>query len=368
MRYVLMVAIILLYGTIGWKVSSAALSLLNEPSTNKVMGGYALLGLLVASLPVFLYALVKMSQGIAKDIDKGSKHLGLMLMLTTGVTMTSGCTRIDAGHVGIVVNLAGDQRGVQELPAQTGRVWYNPFGTQVFEYPTFVQTAVWTKDVHEGRPVNEEITFTNSDSMQFAADISIGYHLERDKVPAFYVKFRSDDLDSFTHGFMRNLAREKFDTVAGKYKLDQIMGDNAKFMAEVRASLQNDLDPIGVVIDQFGFIGAPRPPESVIASINAKNAATQKAMQVENELRQSEAEAKKLVARAEGEAKAEVARAKGDAEARRIRADTEAYANQTVAKSLTPLVIEYWRVTKWNGQMPQVTGGNSGTMFQLQTK
>ncbi len=54
------------------------------------------------------------------------------------------------------------------------------------------------------------------------------------------------------------------------------------------------------MIDQFGFIGSPRPPQSVIDAINAKVQAQQIAVQKQNELVQSQADAAKLVAAAEG--------------------------------------------------------------------
>ncbi|MDO8626721.1 MAG: SPFH domain-containing protein [Candidatus Magasanikbacteria bacterium] len=372
-KLVRLLGMLALYGLVVFQVGSAAIGLLNQPRTTSVLAGVFLLVGIVGSFIAIVPAVLRYGQSAfkayKKEIDMTRFNSFLLFLVATSVLGTSGCigcTRIDAGHVGIVVNLAGDQRGVQDLPTQTGWVTYNPIGTSVFEYPTFVQTAVWTKSLTEGNPTNEEITFTNADQMQFAADISLAYQLQPEKVPAFYVKFRSDDLAKFTHGFLRNLAREKFDNVGGKYKTEQIMGDNAPFLAEVRKALQDELDPIGVHIEQFGFIGAPRPPQNVIDSINAKNAAMQKAMQVEGELRQTKAEAEKHIAAAEGQAKAEVAKAKGDAEARRIKADAEAYANQVVARSITPLVIEYWRTQKWNGQMPQVTSGNnSGLLYQL---
>lgn len=208
-----------------------------------------------------------------------------------------------------------------------------------------MQTAVWTHSVAEGNPVNEEITFTTADQLQVSADISLAYQLLADKVPAFYVQFRSDDLDKFTHGFLRNLAREKFDNAAGHYRIEQIMGDNGPFLREVRAELQQALDPIGVELQQFGFIGAPRPPASVIESINMKVQATQIAIQKENEVRQAKADAEKRVAEAEGYARALETRSRAEAE-----------ANRRIAESLTPTLIEGWKIQKWNGALPQVSG------------
>lgn len=264
-----------------------------------------------------------------------------------------GCTRISPGYVGIITKNVGTNRGVQDFPAQTGWVFYNPLTESVLEYPTFVKTSVWTANTAEGKPVNEEITFTCKEALQIAADISLAYQLNPEKVPNFYVQFRSDDLDNFTYGFLRNLAREKFDDIGGHYSVETIMGDNGPYLAEVRKALQHDLDPIGVELRQFGFIGAPRPPRAVIDSINAKVQATQIALQKQNELVQSQADAAKEVAKAEGDAKATL-----------TRAEAQSQANQKLANSISPTLVEYMKVQKWNGQLPQVTGAQSGIVLK----
>lgn len=285
------------------------------------------------------------------------------LLIAAVIAMSAvGCTRVGPGYAGIKVNMAGTKKGVEANAATTGWVFYNPMTESVFEYPTFVQSAVWTHSIDEGHPVNEEITFTTADQMQVGADISLAYQLNFERVPAFYTTFRSDDLNKFTHGYMRNLARDKFDAVAGKYRIEQIMGDNAQFVKDVRDTLQAELSPLGVEIKQFGLIGAPRPPGQVIAAINAKVEATQLAIKTENQLRQANAEAAKQVATAEGAAKAFVAKAEGDARATTIWAEAQASANRKVADSLTPALLEKIRLDKWNGTVPQVTG-SGGTPF-----
>ncbi len=281
----------------------------------------------------------------------------VVFALALGMLGCVSCTRIEPGHVGIVVNSTGSNRGVQDYPAVTGRVWYNPFNTDVYEWPTFVQTAVWTHNKDEGHPVNEEITFTTKDQMQVSADISIGYQLKPDKVPYFYVKFRSSDMDAFTHGYMRNMAREKFDDAAGRYAIEQIMGDNSAFLKEARDALQKELEPIGVEIQQFGFIGAPRPPQQVIDAINLKVQATQIALQKQIEITQAQAEAQKAVAVAEGEAKSVT-----------VRAEAEAEANRKIAASISPTLVQYQQVQKWDGKMPQVQGTGGGVLLNLTEK
>lgn len=273
--------------------------------------------------------------------------------LLIAAALGAGCTRIGPGNVGIVMSKAGSNKGVSDIPATTGWVFYNPFATEVWEYPTFVKTAVWTKDPQEGHPINEEISFSTGDSMQVHADVSLAYQLNAKNVPAFYVMFRNDDLDTFTHGFLRNLARQKFDDIGGKYKIEQVMGDNGPFLKEVRESLQAELTPIGVELKQFGFIGSPRPPQTVIDSINSKVQATQIAIQKENEVRQAQAEAAKTVAQAQGYADALLK-----------RSEAEAAANRKIAESLTPNLIEFERTKKWDGKLPQVTS-SGGTLFTI---
>lgn len=270
--------------------------------------------------------------------------IGLMLA-------TIGCTRVGPGYVGIKVSMAGDSRGVDSAPAVTGWNFYNPLLSSILEYPTFVQTAVWTNSPDEGdncEKCNEEITFTNADNMQIGANISLSYHLDPSKVPAFYVKFRNDNLKQFTHGYLRNVARDQFNEHGGKYKIDAIMGDNSAFLKDVRDSLQREVAPVGVVIDQFGFIGAPRPPQGVIDAINGKIHATQLAQQKQNELVQAQADAAKEVAKTEGYAKSVT-----------IRTDAEALANKKIAESISPTLVEYMKVQKWNGVLPTFTGGGT---------
>jgi regulator of protease activity HflC (stomatin/prohibitin superfamily) len=274
------------------------------------------------------------------------------------VLFFAGCaTRIGPGRVGIKVDLAGSQRGVEELPIRTGWVFYSFLSSTIVEYPTSVQTAKWTRDPNEGSANNEEMSFNTKDGLTVYGDLSVSYHLDSSKVPAFYVKFRNDDINQFTHGFLRNVARDAINRTGSQYTVQEVMGEKKSELEQnSRAELQKQVGDIGVVIDQFGFIGSPRPPQSVIDSINAKVQAQQIAVQKQNELVQSQADAAKLVAAAEGQAKAQVAVANGEAESNRVR-----------AASISPSIIEWQKlavtdrwITKWNGQVPQVQTGANG--------
>lgn len=269
------------------------------------------------------------------------------MALVLAAALLGGCTRIGPGYGGIKVSMAGSERGVEDTPVTTGWVFYNPLLSTVYEWPLFVQQVVWSHNVNEGNPVNEEITFTNADQMQIAVDVSLAYRLDLAKLPQFFVKFRTDNMKQFTDGYLRSLTRDKFNEAAGKYHIEQIMGDNGPFIAEVKTALQRDLTPIGVQLEsQFGIVGAPRPPPSVVEAINMKLQAVQIAQQKQNEVVQMEAEAKKAVAQANGQAQAILAVASAQAE-----------ANRKLAESLTANLVAYKQLEKWDGKLPQVSGG-----------
>jgi regulator of protease activity HflC (stomatin/prohibitin superfamily) len=272
-------------------------------------------------------------------------------------------TRIEAGYVGIEVNLAGSQRGASEIPVRTGWVLYSPLTTQVIEFPTYVQTVKWTRDLSEGHPVNEEMGFNSKEGMEIFADVSLSYAIEPGRVPDFYVKYRVNQLDAFTHGILRDIVRNSLNEVASTYTVEDIYGEKkAQFLGQVEHLIQTKIANVGVDVQQFGFIGAPRVPGVIAQAITAKAQAIQEAERAKNELATTQAEAAKKIAEAEGDAKSAVMRAQGEANANRIRQN-----------SLTPQLLELRRlenqralIEKWNGQLPSVeTGQNGGLMLQL---
>jgi regulator of protease activity HflC (stomatin/prohibitin superfamily) len=269
-------------------------------------------------------------------------------------------TRIEPGHVGVQINLAGAQRGASEIPVRTGWVVYSPLSTQIIEFPTFVQTVKWTKDTNEGHPINEEMGFNSKEGMEIFVDVSLSYAIEPTKVPDFYVKYRVSDMDVFTHGILRDVVRNSLNEVASTYVVEDIYGEKkAEFLGKVEAKIAQKMNPVGVTVQQFGFIGAPRVPSVIATAITAKAQAIQKAEQARNELATTQAEAAKKIAEAEGDAKSLVTRAQGEADANRIR-----------QSSLTPQLLELRKIEnnralidKWNGQLPTVESGQGGGMI-----
>ena len=297
---------------------------------------------------------------IRKFLRTGGVVVAVIVAALIFFNYVAAVTRIGAGYVGVEVLLSGSQRGPSEIPIKTGWVFYSPLRSEIIEFPTFVQTVKWTRDPNEGHPVNEEMSYNSKEGMEIYSDVSLSYAIDPKMVPDFYLKYRLSNLDAFTHGILRDVVRNSLNEVASTYPVEDIYGERkTEFLHKVEALIQVKMAPVGVGIQQFGFIGAPRVPDVIAAAITGKAQAIQNAERAQNELAQTQAEAAKKIAEADGDAKSEVSRVQGEAEANRIR-----------QASITPQLLELRRlenqralVDKWNGQLPQVESGNAGGMM-----
>jgi regulator of protease activity HflC (stomatin/prohibitin superfamily) len=301
--------------------------------------------------------------------DAGRSLVGRLVLavaLIVGATfLFSSCVvRVDAGHVGIRVKYAGSSRGVDDIPVVTGWQVYNPLGEQIVMFPTSVQNIVWTKDPHEGNPHDESITFSSQEGANINADVGLAFHIEPTMAPHLYLKFRTNDLHELANGYVRSAVREAFNVVASKMPVQDIYGaGKGQVVTDVNKRLQDQLGKDGFLLDQLTINGALRLPESVATAINRALEQKQQAIQAQNRVAQVEAEARQAVAQAEGLANASRERARGDADARLITARAEARANLMLRRSMSPQVMQYRALEKWNGKLPVMNGNGALPML-----
>lgn len=256
-----------------------------------------------------------------------------------------GCDLIEPGHVGIKVNLYGEQKGVQNYTLRTGAIWYNRFSEQVYEFPTFMQNAVWTKDYNEGSSTDESVTFNSSEGAVVNTDIALSYQIEKTKVPEIFVELRQD-ADYITHIYMRGKVRDAVNRIASTMKVTDIFGEGKqRLLLEAKKELDRELGHKGFVIDMIAFVGEMRVDTKVLESINMTISASQKAIEAQNKVVQSKAEADQKIEEARGEAESItlVAKAKAD-------------ANKILTESLSQSLLNYEALQRWDGILPKVTG------------
>jgi regulator of protease activity HflC (stomatin/prohibitin superfamily) len=270
---------------------------------------------------------LKQKQKVNKMIKTTIGGIVAFLLL---IILFKSCERIDAGHVGVKVNLYGDNKGVSDVTEVTGMVFFNPITHNIYEFPTFIQHKEYTGE--------NSFVVNSKDGSEFHVSPIINYSVKREKVPAIFAKYRRS-LDQIEEGFLKTSVFDAFRLATNKYTADELIGNRQAYEVEVRRILETQLLNEGFIVNQF--TSNLVYPETFKAAIEAKNNAVQAALRAENEVKTAEAQAKIKVATAEGNAQALLTSAKAEAEANRLKQAT-----------LTPLLIQLEYVNKWDGKLP----------------
>lgn len=249
-----------------------------------------------------------------------------ILVLGLALATLASCTRIDAGHEGILIKQYGSDKGVQDVSLVTGRVWYNPWTEDVEQYATFIQTVDY-----------EAFNVNAKDGSEFIVDPTLSFNIVAGNSPKIFSKYRKD-LDEVSKTTILNYVKDAFRLQMNKYTTDEIVSNREKFETDVQKTLSTVLDAEGFKLEQL--TSGLKYPQTIVDAVNNKNKAVQEAMMVENQLRVAEAQAKKLI----------------------VQAEAEKRANDLKQTSLTPMLIQQMFIEKWDGKTPLY--GSSPTFFK----
>jgi regulator of protease activity HflC (stomatin/prohibitin superfamily) len=275
------------------------------------------------------------------------------------IILTAKVYYINPGNVGVLIFKGGQNtKGVSDTPLTPGWGFRKLFTEEVKEYPTFLQTAIWTKSSIEGSKNDDSITANSTEGVPVNIDVSVSYTLNPAKVPDIYVKYRSA-IDGIQNTFLRQSIRQAVQDTFGSYTVEDIYGPKKQEMAVKILSKLTD----GVGQDGFNFtqftINEVRLPANIMASINQKIQAGQDALKAEQTLKRIQIEAEQKIAEAKGTSEARIANAKAEAEAIRIQA--EAIQSQGGAD-----YVQLKSIEKWNGILPtQMIPGSTVPFINL---
>lgn len=309
-------------------------ALISAKSTEAVLFGITLLVLLPLAAYFVYHRWAKTSEG-RRVIKRVIPVLLLGIML-------GACSKVPAGNVGVVVNLYGSEKGVSEREVGVGKYWLG-WNEELFIFPTFSQNDTWQK----GKDKDESITFqTGKDGMALNADFGITFHVDPGKVAKLFQTYRKG-VDEISDIYLRNLVRDSVNERAADLTADDAYGRKKNDLLDaVESDVRKAVADKGIVIDKVYLVGEIRLPPQVRAALDLKNAAFQQTLQREQE-----------VAKAKAEADIAIAQARGVSESILINAKAQADANRIIAQSLTPELVRYRSIDKWDGQLPKLTGG-----------
>lgn len=257
----------------------------------------------------------------------------------------SGCYQyVNPGHVGVVVNLSGGNKGVDPTPVNAGRVFYNPFTQEIHEFPIFEQNCNWVGP--------DAIQFSSAQSIQITSDVSVYYSIAPESTPPLFSKLRRD-VDYIGNQWLKNHVKDAMNRAAEDMETMSILGKGKSEITNIaKEDLNNFLKPYGISINTLSFAGPLRPAPQIQQNIDDTTRAEQQAKQAREKVAQNKAEADGKIEDARGRAESVVLEAKAKLEASKL----EAEANLELSKSLTPQIIQYEIAKNWNGVLPKVTG------------
>jgi len=268
----------------------------------------------------------------------------------------AACTKVPAGNVGVKVYLLGNSKGVDVEELTPGRYWIG-INEELYLFPTFAQNYTWTREwvdengdgkAQQTELADESISFQTKEGLVVSADVGISYNVDPTKVSVLFQKYRKG-IDEITDLYLRNMVKDALVTSASTRPIESVYGvGKAELLQEVEKTVREQVAPFGIQVERLYWAGEFRLPQTVVASINAKIEATQKAQQRENEVAQARAEADKAVEQARGEAESLLINAKAQADSIRIKGE---------ALAENPKLVELSAIEKWNGVLPTITGG-----------
>ena len=169
----------------------------------------------------------------------------------------------------------------------------------------------------------------------------MNFHIDPAYVNDLYQKVGLDFADKVIDPAFNDFVKE----VVPTYPIGEILPKREEIRKRAMTKLGDNLSRYHIVVDDIYFANIRFSP-GYERAVEAKQVAQQ---QMETQ--------KQVLAQREIEAQQKVATAKGEAESILVVAQGQAKANDALSRSITPILVQYKGVEKWNGILPQVSGG-----------
>jgi regulator of protease activity HflC (stomatin/prohibitin superfamily) len=231
---------------------------------------------------------------------------------------------INAGHRGVITTFGK----VNQTVLEEGLHFRIPVMQQVREINVQIQKAEGDGDA------------ASRDLQQVHTKIALNYHLIPTRVAETFQLV--GDLNSVGDRIIVPAVQEAFKATTAKYTAEELISKRPEVRDQISQFMKDRLLRHGIAIDEFSIVNF-RFSESFNQAIEGKTTADQLKLKAERDLERIKVEAEQ-----------KIASAKAEAESLRLQ-------KQEITPDLLKLrEIENQRLAleKWNGQLPQVTGGS----------
>lgn len=246
------------------------------------------------------------------------------------IIVCNAFTIVPAGHTGVVMTLGK----VSENVMQEGLNFKIPFVQNVVKMSNKIQ-------VYE-----VEASAVSKDLQTVSSKIAVNYRISNDSSGNIYKNVGVD----YKTILITPIVQESMKSVTAKYTAEELITERETVGNEVKDTLGKKLNEYGIYIEKFNIVNFDFS-EEFNSAIEAKQVAEQNLIKTRTEQEQA-------IVVAEAEAKEKTIKAQAEAEAILATAKAQAEANELLEQSLSEIVIKYEQITKWNGELPKVTGAD----------
>jgi prohibitin 2 len=258
-------------------------------------------------------------------IRKRLAAIGTVAVIALAVLVLARTGTVESGHVGILTRW-----GVAaESPMLPGT-----YRLGLGESITLFDTRVQRLD-YQGSAASKDL-------QDVVGVISLNFRVDAADVPKIFTTIGVD----YQQRVIEPAVQETFKATMAQFTSSELITQRDSVKRVAQDLLSERLGRFGIAVEELNVLDF-RFSKEFNNAIEAANAARQAVVEEEQKLRSAQIQAQQRVAVA-----------KAEAEVTLTRAEAEASANKTIHATLTPEVLQYLALLKWDGRLPQSTNGS----------
>ncbi len=250
----------------------------------------------------------------------------IVILLIIFIILWGTFVIVPAGHRGVVLWWGSVEKRVME----EGLNFKVPMAERVIKVDVRVQPHPF-----------KEIDAASKEYQMVKLTGMMNFHIDPGFVNDLYQKVGLDFANKVIDPAFNDFVKE----VVPNYLITEILPKREEVRKRAMVKLGDNLARYHIVVDDIYFANIRFTPDYEKA-IEAKQVAQQ---QVETQ--------RQILAQREIEAQQKIATAKGEAESILVVAQGQAKANDALSRSISSILVQYKSIEKWNGILPQVSGG-----------
>jgi regulator of protease activity HflC (stomatin/prohibitin superfamily) len=199
-----------------------------------------------------------------------------------------------------------------------------------------------------------ELSCFSSDIQEVPVTYSINYQINKENAQKIYKTVGVDYYDVI----MVPRIQEAVKSVIAKYSAENLIASREDLSKQITDILVADLESYDIIVVNTAI-------ENLDFSDAFTNAVEEKQVAEQQKLKAA-IEQEQLNIEASASAERDIIAANAEAEVTKIQAEMAQYAgereaekNRKLAENLTPELIQYYYIDKWNGEVPQISGVDS---------